>query len=419
MKKNIEVDIICIGDELLIGQTINTNAAWMGAELNKWGLKVRRAISISDNAEQIQSEFQQSMTQVPITLVTGGLGPTKDDITKKTICDFFEDHLIEDAQTLLRVTEFFERRGLPMLEVNKKQALVPSKCQVIPNYHGTAPGMWMEKNDHILISMPGVPFEMQGLMTEVIKNKIAERFTLPHIIHSTIMTIGVGESFIAEQLAAIEEEIAEAGISLAYLPSPGMVKLRLSSYGHSELKAIESTIEHFKNKIKVILGDIIFAEKDMSIQQAIHLLMKEHQYTLSVAESCTGGTIQSWLTSLDGASEFFKGGITAYASEIKKSVLQLSSSVLDEHPIVSEEVARAMASACQRLMNTDYSLSTTGYAGPSQENTDIPVGTICIALATPQKVVSKTLHLGKNRERNIRMAALHALNLLRINILNK
>ncbi len=419
MKKNIEVDIICIGDELLIGQTINTNAAWMGAEVNRWGLKVRRAISISDNEHQIKAEFEESMRQVPITLVTGGLGPTKDDITKKTICEFFEDVLIEDAETLARVEEFFIRRNLPMLNVNKMQALVPSKCQVIPNYNGTAPGMWLEKDGHILISMPGVPYEMQGIMIHSLQAKITEHFTLPHIFHSTLMTIGVGESFIAETLSDIEDEIRKAGISLAYLPSPGMVKLRLSSYGHTNENDFQSTLDYYKNAIIAKLGSIVFAETDIPIQQAIHDLMKEKQFTLSVAESCTGGTIQSWLTGLEGASDFFVGGITAYSTNIKKTLLQLPEALFERFPVVSEAVAEAMARSCRQRMQTDYSLATTGYAGPGTENSGIPVGTICISLATPEKVITQTLHLGKNRERNIRMASLHALNLLRINILNK
>ena len=250
MKKNISIDIICIGDELLIGQTINTNAAWMGAEVNQWGLKVRRSISISDDAQQIKEEIAESLRKASVTLITGGLGPTKDDITKKTICDFFEDVLIEDKDTLERVTQFFQSRNLPMLEVNTLQAMVPSKCQVIPNFNGTAPGMWLEKNGHVLISMPGVPYEMQGMMSKTILPTIAQRFHLPNIYHHTIMTVGVGESFIADQLSALEEEIAKADISLAYLPSPGLVKLRLSSYGHPSEQNFYPTVSHFAQKIE-------------------------------------------------------------------------------------------------------------------------------------------------------------------------
>jgi nicotinamide-nucleotide amidase len=418
IKKNIEVDIICIGDELLIGQTINTNAAWIGSEVNHWGMKVRRAISIADDQNQIIQEIDHSLNTVAVTFLTGGLGPTKDDITKKTICEYFNDHLIEDQGTLDRVKSFFESRKLPMLGVNAAQALIPSRCHVLPNFHGTAPGMWLEKNGNILISMPGVPYEMQGLMKESVYPKIIERFSLPIIFHKTLVTVGVGESFIAEQLKNLEPEIAAAGISLAYLPSPGLVKLRLSSYGHAEDSAFENTIEEFVEKIKRTLGDMVFAEEDISIQESISKLMKGIHKTLSVAESCTGGNIQSWLTGIEGASEFFNGGVTAYLSNAKKDVLQIPLSVLQENPIVSEAVAAAMASASKALFHSDYALSTTGYAGPGNEDSEIPVGTICIGLATPTSVITKTFQLGKNRDRNIRMASLHALNLLRLNILN-
>ena len=419
MKKNILVDIICIGDELLIGQTINTNAAWIGAEVNKWGMKVRRAISIADDAHQIKEEIDESLSQSTITFITGGLGPTKDDITKKTFCDFFEDVLVEDKATTMRVTEFFESRNLPMLEVNYLQAMVPSQCQVIPNYHGTAPGMWMEKEGHIVISMPGVPYEMQNMMTTTLLPKIAKEFDLPEIIHYTLMTVGVGESYIAEQLSHLEEEIKQQGISLAYLPSPGLVKLRLSSYGHETGTDHNTVIKQFASKIESILGSIVFAHEDTSLIAVVSQLMKQNQHTLSVAESCTGGTIQSWITSLEGASDYFKGGITPYLSKFKTSVLQIPEELLSIHPVVSEPVAQAMAKASQQLFESDYALATTGYAGPGNEDSEIPVGTVCIALATPHEVISKTLRLGKNRERNIRITSLHALNMLRLSILNK
>jgi len=419
MKKNILVDIICIGDELLIGQTINTNAAWIGREVNKWGMKVRRAISIGDDPKQIQSEMTESLQKVSIIFITGGLGPTKDDITKKTICEFFDDHLIEDTATTQRVKDFFQSRNLPMLEVNFLQAMVPSQCDVIPNNKGTATGMWIEKEGNILVSMPGVPYEMEAMMTETILPKISQRFELPTIFHHTIMTIGVGESFIAQQLSNIEEEIAAAGIALAYLPSPGLVKLRLSSYGHVDGNSFYTVVKQFSEKIETLLGDIVYAQSDISIQQVVAQLMRENQYTMSIAESCTGGTIQSWITAIEGASDFFKGGITPYHKELKHSILQIDPEILDSHPIVSEPVAQAMALAVQRLFKSDFALATTGYAGPGNDNTDVPVGTICIGLATPAGVFSKSIQLGKNRERNIRMASLHALNLLRMSILNK
>ena len=419
MKKNISVDIICIGDELLIGQTINTNAAWIGAEVNHWGLKVRRSISISDDAQQIKEEIEESLRKSTVTLVTGGLGPTKDDITKKTICEFFEDILIVDKDTLERVTQFFQSRNLPMLEVNTLQAMVPSKCQVIPNFNGTAPGMWLEKNGHFLISMPGVPYEMKGMMSQTILPKIAQVLQLPSIFHHTIMTVGVGESFIADQLSSLEEEITSVGIALAYLPSPGIVKLRLSSYGHQTDANFQSVIERYADKIEKLLGDMVYAHSDVSLQSVVSQLLQQHQKTISIAESCTGGMIQSWLTSIEGASQIFNGGITPYLKEIKHSILGVDADILDQNAAVSEPVATAMALACKQIFQSDYAIATTGYAGPGNEESEIPVGTVFIALATPENVTCHQFQLGKNRERNIRTASLHALNLLRLNILNK
>jgi nicotinamide-nucleotide amidase len=352
-------------------------------------------------------------------LVTGGLGPTKDDITKKTICEFFEDILIEDKDTLERVTQFFQSRNLPMLEVNTLQAMVPSKCHVIPNFNGTAPGMWLEKNGHFLISMPGVPYEMKGMMSQTILPKIAQVLQLPSIFHHTIMTVGVGESFIADQLSSLEEEITSAGIALAYLPSPGIVKLRLSSYGHQTDANFQSVIERYADKIEKSLGDIVYAHTDVSLQSVVSQLLQQHQKTISIAESCTGGMIQSWLTSIEGASQIFNGGITPYLKEIKHSILGVDADILAQYDAVSEPVATAMALACKQIFQSDYAIATTGYAGPGNEESEIPVGTVFIALATPENVTCHQFQLGKNRERNIRMASLHALNLLRLNILNK
>ncbi len=414
--KNVYCDIISIGDELLIGQTINTNASWLGLRCNQEGVRIRRVKTIPDSKEDILSEFQDSMAHADIILVTGGLGPTKDDITKKTICDFFNDALIIDEDTLQRVQNFFTKRKLPMLEVNTAQALVPSKCKVIPNHQGTAPGMWFEQNGKVLVSMPGVPFEMKGLMDQYVFDWIKEQFQMPKIIHQTLMTIGVGESYIADQISYIEDQMIESGISLAYLPSPGVVKLRLSSY--DQINGGEK-IEMFSEKIKSVLGEVLFSKEEKSIYQFAHELLLKEKSTLSIAESCTGGKLQSHFTDIPGCSQYFQGGIVPYNAQWKVGMLGIESIVLEKNDVVSETVAMAMAEKCKEKFQTTYALATTGYAGPESQNMDIPVGTICIAVAGPRGTIVKTLQLGSNRERNIETTCLQVTNLLRLNILNK
>lgn len=414
--KNVYCDIISIGDELLIGQTINTNASWLGMRCNQEGVRIRRIKSIPDLKEDILTEFADSLLHADIVLVTGGLGPTKDDITKKTICDFFHDELVIDSETLQRVETFFAKRNLPLLEVNKAQALVPSQCRVIPNHLGTAPGMWFEHQGKILVSMPGVPFEMKGLMDQYVFDWIKEQFQMPKIIHQTLMTIGVGESFIAEQLKEMEEEISDSGISLAYLPSPGVVKLRLSSYDQQNGA---QKIAGYAGQIQSILGDVLFSVEEKSIYQFVHGLLIQGQHTLSIAESCTGGKLQSHFTDLPGCSQYFRGGIVPYDAHWKVKMLGVEAKIIEEHDVVSEKVAMAMAENCREKFETTYALATTGYAGPESQNPSIPVGTICIAVAGPKGTICKTLRLGNNRERNIETTCLQVANLLRLNILNK
>jgi nicotinamide-nucleotide amidase len=414
--KNVYCDIISIGDELLIGQTINTNASWLGMRCNQEGVRIRRIKTIPDSKADILTEFEDSLGHSDIVLVTGGLGPTKDDITKKTICEFFDDHLIIDEATLNRVQNFFAKRKLPMLEVNTAQALVPSQCRVIPNHQGTAPGMWFEKNGKVLISMPGVPFEMKGLMDQYVFEWIKAKFQMPVIIHQTLMTIGVGESYIADQISPIEDQMIESGISLAYLPSPGVVKLRLSSY--DQANGAEQ-IEGFASKIKSILGDIMYSVEEKSIYQYVHQQLLKEGSTLSIAESCTGGKLQSHFTDIPGCSQYFRGGIVPYDAHLKVDMLGIAPDLLKKNDVVSEAVAVAMAEKCKEKFQSTYALATTGYAGPESQNVEIPVGTICIAVAGPNGTTVKTLQLGNNRERNIETTCLQVTNLLRLNILNK
>lgn len=416
--KNVWVDILSIGDELLIGQTVNTNASWLGMKCNQLGVQVRRIIAIPDNREAIIREIETSLREAQVTFITGGLGPTKDDITKKTIADFFDDELVRDMNTYLRVQAFFAKRNLPLLESNDGQSMVPSKCTVIPNYQGTAPGMWMEQNGHVLISMPGVPYEMQAMVEETIIPLIQNKFEIPTIIHQTLMTIGAGESFIAEQLKDFENEIEEDGISLAYLPSPGSVKLRLSKYGVWDKEEVSIKIKERATQIQSILGQIVFSDSEMTIYKKIAELCQSQNKTLSVAESCTGGALQSAFTAEAGASNFFKGGTTTYWVETKVDILGIDKNLIDTHGVVSEQVAMAMAQACQKKMNTDFAIATTGYAGPDSTDPSVPVGTICIAVSDGDSVFAKTLHLGNNRQRNIQNTCLQAANLLRTQYFN-
>ncbi len=416
--KNVWVDILSIGDELLIGQTVNTNASWLGMKSNQMGMQVRRVIAIPDNREAIVREIETSLREAQVTFVTGGLGPTKDDITKKTIAEFFDDELVRDMDTYQRVQAFFAKRNLPLLESNDGQSMVPSKCKVIPNYQGTAPGMWMEQNGHVMISMPGVPYEMQSMVEETILPLIQKKFEIPTIIHQTLMTIGAGESFIAEQLKDFENEIEEDGISLAYLPSPGSVKLRLSVYGVWDKEQASVKIKERAAQIQSILGQIVFSDSEMTIYKKIAELCQSQNKTLSVAESCTGGALQSAFTAEAGASNFFKGGTTTYWVETKLDILGIDKNLIDTHGVVSEQVAMAMAQACQKKMNTDFSIATTGYAGPESPDPSVPVGTICIAVSNGDSVFAKTLHLGNNRQRNIQNTCLQAANLLRTQYFN-
>lgn len=412
--KNVWVDILSIGDELLIGQTVNTNASWLGMKSNQMGMQVRRVIAIPDNRDAIVREMETSLHEAQVTFITGGLGPTKDDITKKTIADFFNDELVQDNETFERVRTFFAKRNLPLLESNHGQSMVPSQCKVIPNYQGTAPGMWMEKNGHVLISMPGVPYEMQAMVEETILPLIQEKFEIPTIIHQTLMTIGAGESFIAEQLRDFENEIEEDGISLAYLPSPGSVKLRLSKYGVWDKEEVSEKIKERAAQIQSILGQIVFSDREMTIYKKIAELCQLQNKTLSVAESCTGGALQSAFTAEAGASNFFKGGTTTYWVETKVNILSIDKTLIETHGVVSEQVAMAMAQACQQKMNTDFAIATTGYAGPDSPDPTVPVGTICIAVSDGNTTHARTLHLGNNRLRNIQNTCLQAANLLRL-----
>jgi nicotinamide-nucleotide amidase len=414
--QQITAEIIAIGDELLIGQTINTNAAWLGEQLNAIGIKVHRSIVISDNTDEITASLNEASARSNIIIMTGGLGPTKDDITKHTLCKYFNTDLIMDEAALQRITEFFERRGLPMLEVNRQQALVPAACTVIHNYRGTACGMWFERDDRVFISMPGVPYEMKGMMEDEVFGKLASFFKRPVIRHRTILTTGVGESFLANLLTDWEHMLEERKIALAYLPSPGMVKLRMSSYGEAG-RNVEDDFRVCEEELHRLVGEHIYGYDKDTLQEIVGTMLRSRGATLAVAESCTGGTLSRMVTSVPGSSDYFKGGVIAYNNAVKTVLLDVDAEEIEKHKVVSHEVARAMAIGARRQFESDWAISTTGIAGPGGGTDEQPVGLIYVAVAGPTDCKSVELRLGKRRDNNMDMASFAGLNLLRKEIL--
>ncbi|WP_438711540.1 competence/damage-inducible protein A [Aquimarina muelleri] len=405
-------EIITIGDEILIGQIIDTNSAFMGKELNKIGVDVYQITSIKDDKQHILSALEEASKRVDIVLITGGLGPTKDDITKHTICEYFKDTLVLNKEVLVHIEKLFEKYiSTPISEINKQQALVPSTCKVLMNHYGTAPGMWLEKENTVFVSMPGVPYEMKGLMKDEVLLRIQKRFDRPYILHKTILTYGVGESVIAEKIENWEDNLP-AYIKLAYLPNLGSVRLRLSARGKDE-KLLEDTIESEVIKLREIIGDIIVGyEENETIEFRIGKLLTNKGKTLSVAESCTGGKVAESFTANAGASSYFVGGTVTYATQSKIDVLDIDSEIIKKYTVTSEEVAKAMALKVKEKFKSDYAISTTGNAGPSKGDGDVEVGTIFIGIATPTTVFSKKYVFGSFRERNIGKAVNKSLELL-------
>ena len=416
--EHIRAELIAIGDELLIGQTINTNAAWLGEQLNAIGIRVNRTVVISDDKNEIVAALNEASARSHIIIVTGGLGPTKDDITKHTLCGYFNSELVINEEALNRITDFFERRGLPMLEVNRQQAAVPAACTVIHNYKGTACGMWFERGDRVFISMPGVPYEMKGMMEEEVFGKLAAFYNRPVIRHRTILTTGVGESFLANQLAEWEKMLEERKIALAYLPSPGMVKLRMSSYGE-EGRDVESDFKQCEAELHRMVGEHIYGYDKDTLQEIVGVQLLSLGSTLAVAESCTGGTLARMLTSVPGASDYLIGGVIAYNQGVKTDLLSVDNELIKQHNVVSSQVAEAMAMGARRRFKSDWAIATTGVAGPGGGTETHPVGLIYVAVAGPDSCKSLELRLGKRRESNMDMASFAGLNLLRKEILGQ
>lgn len=409
-------EIITIGDEILIGQIVDTNSAWMGTVLNETGIKVHQITSVSDNREHILTALKEASQRADIILITGGLGPTRDDITKHTLCEYFNAKLRLDENVLEDVTNMFKRFGRTVTEINRKQAEVPENCTPLRNKNGTAPGMWFEDKGKIYVSMPGVPFEMKGLMTAEVLPRLKQKFTLPIIIHKNVLTQGIGESMLAEKISAWEDSLAVEEIKLAYLPSPSMVRLRLSISGNNEV-VLQERISRKVSELVQLAGDHIYGYDNDTLEGVIGKLLLERKQTVSTAESCTGGYISHRIVSVAGSSSYYKGSIISYANEIKINELGVSKETLDMHGAVSQEVVEQMAMNALKKLHTDYSIAVSGIAGPDGGTKEKPVGTVWIAIAGPKRIYSRGFQFGGDRERNIIASGLTALNLLRKEIL--
>lgn len=409
--------IVTIGDEILIGQIVDTNSAFIAKSLDRIGVETFEMASISDDKQHILDTFLKFQNKVDLVIITGGLGPTKDDVTKKTFCDYFDDELIVDQAVLAHVTKLIEgfyKRTIT--QINKDQALVPSKCTVLHNEVGTAPGMWMKKENTVFISLPGVPFEMKYLVENEIIPKVVKEYKRPYIVHKTIMTYGRGESAVAEQIEDWENNLPEF-IKLAYLPAPGRVRLRLSARG-TDKELLEKTIEENVISLTKIIGDIIVGfDDDETLETVVGKLLKQQNKTISTAESCTGGNIAQLLTSVSGASKYFKGSVVSYATETKISVLGLSEELIDKYSVVSAEVVKQMAINVKNIMKTDYAIATTGNAGPTKGDSNAEVGSVFIALATPNEVIVEEFNFGQPREKVIDRAVNKSMEMLRKEIL--
>lgn len=403
-------EIITIGDEILIGQIVDTNSAWMAAELNKVGVKVKQITSISDEAEHIVKALEEAQSRADIILMTGGLGPTKDDVTKLTLAKYFNMPLRLDEETLAHVKEFFDKLNRPMIEVNVKQAEVPDGCTVIKNKNGTAPCMWFDHHGKIIVSMPGVPFEMKYLMEDEIIPRIKERFEMPFIFHQNILTAGLGESFLAEQIADIENALP-GYIKLAYLPKLGQVRLRLSASGTNEAQILTDVAYYTKQIVERVEKYVVLTE-DLPFEQAVLNLMDKHQLTLSLAESCTGGYVSHLFTQHPGSSSVFQGGAVTYSNDLKQSVLGVSGTTLASFGAVSEQTAKEMAQGAVKNFKTDYAVAITGIAGPDGGTPEKPVGTVWIAVASKTEVKAKMYKFASQRFQNIERSAMAALMML-------
>ena len=419
----MRAEILTIGDEILIGQITNTNSVWIAQKLNLMGIKVVHMASVSDDKDAILKAFTDAQQRADFVFITGGLGPTKDDITKKLFAGYFNTILELDENVLAHVKSFFDKRGREMNEVNRQQALVPKGCFVIHNKSGTAPGMWFKKENTVFISMPGVPYEMKDMMTDIILPKIKTEYKLQYIYHKTVLTQGLGESFLAEKIEKWEDNLAAKKIKLAYLPQPGMVRLRLSSTG-DDFETIKKTVEKEIGILKILISEYIFGyeeygEEPPSLEKIVSELLREKNKKIALAESCTGGYISSLFTGIAGSSDIFNGAVVPYHNNIKHELLQVDNSVFEQYGAVSKECVLQMAEHAKIKFHSDYSIATSGIAGPAGGTPEKPVGTVWIAISSPEKTLAKKFIFGDDRQRNIKMTANTALNMLRKMILKE
>lgn len=403
----MKAHIINIGDELLIGQVVNTNASWMAEELNKRNIKVTDIAVIADDKDAIIKQLKTSMAEAELVLITGGLGPTKDDITKTTLCEFFHSELIIHEPTLENVRDYFTRRGLQFTPVNHDQALVPKCCKVILNKVGTAPCMLFETDKNIIVSMPGVPFEMKWLMSNEVLKILEQKMGNEAIVHKTILTFGIGESFLADKIAAWESSLP-GYIHLAYLPEAGKVRLRLSAYGDNHRK-LEEEIAELIEKLKEIIGDNIYGYDNDTISKVIGRILTESQKSISTAESCTGGLVGHKIVESAGASVYYSGGIISYSNDKKEQLLGVRKSTLDKYGAVSEETALEMAKGCREKMGTDYSIATTGISGPTGGSEEKPTGLVYIAISSKDETICNRYVFTTTREQHQERVANQAL----------
>lgn len=407
----IHATIITIGDEILIGQIVDTNSVSIARRLNAIGITVSEKLSIGDGREQILSALDRTLQQSDVIIITGGLGPTKDDITKHTLAEYFSQTLVENSDVAHQVERMLAARGIAFNSLNRAQALVPDGCTVLFNHHGTAPGMWFESaGNKVVVSLPGVPFEMEHLMEDEVIPRLKHHFSLHANIHRTMITAGIAESMLAERIAVWEDALPPY-LKLAYLPAPNVVRLRLSAYDVDEHSARER-IEREFSKLYTLIPDNIVGFEDASIEQLVHRILTSRGETLATAESCTGGAIASKFTAQAGASAYFRGGVVSYATEVKQHVLGVAADIIEHQGVVSEATAKAMAEGARRLMQSDYAIATTGIAGPSGGTSEHPVGEVWMAIATPEGVEAVRRQCGTDRGQIIARATAYAIEML-------
>jgi len=414
----MQAEIITIGDEILIGQIVDSNSVFIAKELNKVGVSIYQITSIQDDEQHILEAFQEANKRSQIVIITGGLGPTKDDITKHTLCTYFDDSLEEDKNVLEHVKYLFEKHYLrPISDLNRKQALVPKKAIVLENEFGTAPGLWMEKDNTVFVSLPGVPFEMKNLITSKVVPRIVSEFERPYILHKTILTYGLGESAIAERIENWETNLPKE-IKLAYLPSLGNVRLRMSVKG-SDKEVLEKMIAVETKKLYTLIGDIIYGEEgDENIAISIGNSLIKKGLTLATAESFTGGKLASEFIAVPGASKYFKGSFVCYATETKINQLEVPKDLIEKHSVVSEEVAMAMAANARRILKTDFAIATTGNAGPTKGDSEVPIGTVFLGVSSSRGDFAHKFMMGKHRERIVQKSVNKAFELIQKEISN-